>query len=88
MDAELVHKTLKIFNLTAKNAILMKLTTIIYLHESVNRKALRARNLAFWLTFLEFLDYIKNCHICHALPCTASLVKFLYKLDHILGSIP
>ena len=48
----------------------MKLTTIMYLHESVNRKALRARNIFFWLNLI------------------ASLVKLLYKLDDIWGSIP
>ena len=66
--AESVRKTLKFFNLTAKNAILMKLTTIMYLHESVNRKVARARNLVFWSNFLECLDYIKNCYIYHVLP--------------------
>ena len=44
MDAESVCKALKVFNLTATKAILMKLTTIIYLHESVNQKSLGARN--------------------------------------------
>ena len=44
MDAELVRKTLKTFNLTTTNDILMKLITIIYLHESINLKPLRARN--------------------------------------------
>ena len=74
MRAESTCKTLKTFNLTTTNAILMKLTTIMYLQESVNRKPLRARNSVF-----GFLDYIKNRHICHALPFIASLVKFLYK---------
>ena len=88
VDAELERKTLKIFNLTTANVILMKLTTIIYLHEIfVNRKALRARNSVFWLNFLEFLEYIKNRHKCHALLCIASLVKLLDKLDHIWRSI-
>ena len=32
VDAESVHKTLEIFNLTTINAILIKLTTIMYLH--------------------------------------------------------
>ena len=32
MDAESVRKTLKAFNLTTTNAILMKLTAIMYLH--------------------------------------------------------
>ena len=65
-------------NLTTTNAILMKLTTIMYLHESVNRKPLRARNSIFWRNSYEFLDYI-NRHICHVLTCVASLLKFLYK---------
>ena len=34
-------------NLTTTIAILMKLTTIMYLHESVNRKLLRSRNSVF-----------------------------------------
>ena len=34
MDAESVPKTLKVFNLTTANAILMKLTTIMYLHKN------------------------------------------------------
>ena len=29
----------------------MKFTTIVYLHEAVNRKALRATNSVFWLNF-------------------------------------
>ena len=66
MNAESVRKNLKTFNLTTTNAILMKLTTIMYLHESVNRKPLRARNSVFWRNVYEFLDYIKNRHICHA----------------------
>ena len=41
----------KLFNLTTTNAILMKFTTIMYFHESVNRKALRARNSVFSLKF-------------------------------------
>ena len=36
VDAESVRKTLGIFNLTTTNAMRMKLTTIMYLHESVN----------------------------------------------------
>ena len=36
VDAESVRKTLEIFNLTTTNAILIELTTIMYLHESVN----------------------------------------------------
>ena len=75
----MVHKTLKTFNLTTTNAIAMKLTTIMYLRENVNRKPFGAKNLAFQRNVYEFSDYIKNRHICHALPCVASLVKFLYK---------
>ena len=55
MDAESLYKTLEIFNLTNANAILMKLTPIMYLHESVNRKALRARNSFFWLNLIALL---------------------------------
>ena len=39
----------------------MKLTMIMYLHESVNRKALTAANPVIWFNFLEILD------ICHYL---------------------
>ena len=78
MDAETVRKTLKTFNLTTTNAILMKLTTIMYLHESVNQKPLKAKNSVFWRDVYEFLGYIKKRHICNAIPCVASLVKFLY----------
>ena len=74
-----VRKTLKTFNLTITNDIVMKLTTIMYLHESVNRKSFGAKISVFWRNVYEFLDYIKNCHLWHALPCVASLVKFLYK---------
>ena len=45
----------------------MKLNTIMYLHESVNREALRARNSYFF--------YMLNL--------IASLVKLLRKLDDI-----
>ena len=41
MEAESTLKTLKTFNLTTTNAILIKLTTIMYLYESVNQKPLR-----------------------------------------------
>ena len=47
MDAESVRKTLKTFNLNIADAILIKMYTVMYLHESVNRKPLRARNLVF-----------------------------------------
>ena len=57
----------------------MKPTTIMYLHESVNGKPLRARSSIFWRNVYEILDYIKNRHICHALSYTVWLVKFLYK---------
>ena len=69
LNAESVRKTLEIFNLTTTNAILMKLTTIMYLYESVNQKALRARIFFFLMNLI------------------ASLVKLLYKLDEIWGSI-
>ena len=43
--AEWVCKILEIFNLTTTNGILLKLTLIMYHHESINQKAFRARNL-------------------------------------------
>ena len=49
VDADSVRKTLEIFNSTTTNALLMKLTTSMYLHESVNRKAMRARDSFFGL---------------------------------------
>ena len=52
---ESVSKTLEVFNLTTKNAILMKLTMVMYLHESVNRKALGVKNLFFWLDLITSL---------------------------------
>ena len=57
----------------------MKLTMIMDLHESVNRKPLRARSSVFWRNVYEFLDYIKNCHICYILPFFALQVNLLYK---------
>ena len=39
----------------------------------------------FGLISWNFQDYIKNFNICDALPCTASLVKILYKLELIRG---
>ena len=69
----MVSKKLKTFNLITTNAIVM------YFHESANQKSLRPKNSVFRRNVYEFLDYIKNRHICHALPCVASLVKFLYK---------
>ena len=51
----------------------------MYLHESVNRKPLAAINSVFWRNVYEFLDYIKSHHMCHTLPCVASMVKFLFK---------
>ena len=77
MDAESVRKTLEFFNLTTTNAILMKLTTIMYLHESVNQKALRVRVRIFCLFFYFFW-----------LNLVASLEKLWYKLEDIWGSIP
>ena len=68
-------ETLRTFNLTTTNAILMKLTMIMYLHESVNKKFLRARSLVFWGNVYKFIDFIKNHRICHALPFVVSLVK-------------
>ena len=68
MVAESVRKTLKTFDLTTTNTILIKLTMIMYIHENVNRKPFRARKSVFWRNVYEFLDYIKNRYICHVLP--------------------
>ena len=46
MNAESTRKT-QFFNLTITNAILMKLTMVMYLPKSVNWKPLRARNSVF-----------------------------------------
>ena len=55
MDAESVPKMLEIFNLATTNAILMNLTTIMYLYESVKGKALRVRNSFFRLNLIASL---------------------------------
>ena len=49
------QKPSKKVNFTTTNAILMKLTTVMYLHESVNRKALTARN--FCLNLIASLAF-------------------------------
>ena len=56
MDAESVRKTLKTFNLTSTNAIMMKLSTTMCLQGGINRKPLRAKNSVFWRNIYEFLD--------------------------------
>ena len=55
VDVESVRKNFEIFNLTTTNAILMRLTTIMCLHENVNCKALTARNSFFWLNSIASL---------------------------------
>ena len=87
MGAESVRKTLKFFDLTTKNSILMKLITIMYPRKTVNQNLLEPKIQFIGLIFQEYLDYIKNCHVCNALPCFASLVIFLDKLHHNWGSI-
>ena len=47
-------KTLKNFNSTTTNAILVKLTTIIYLHESVKQKLLEPEIQLFGLISRNF----------------------------------
>ena len=47
-------KTLKNFNSTTPKAILMKLTTIIYLHESVKQKLLEPEIQLFGLISRNF----------------------------------
>ena len=64
LGAESVPKTLKFFNSTATSAILMKLTTIMYLLESLNRKTLRARKSFFWLNFQEYIQGLLSSQAC------------------------
>ena len=73
VDAKSVRKTLEVFNLAIENTVLMELTTIMFLHESINQKALRVRNSFFFHSFLNLI---------------VSLMKLLYKLGNILGNIP
>ena len=94
MDAELVRKTLKMYNLTIKNAILIKLNTIIYLYENchlpkkkMGRKRRRnwktsenePENGFFGLISWNFQDFIKN----HNMPCTSLLVQISKEFDRI-----
>ena len=46
-----------------------------------------ARSSFFWLNLWEFLGCIKIHRMCYAWANIVSLVKCLYKLDHIWGSI-
>ena len=55
VDVASVHKNLETFNLKTTNAILMRLTTIMCLHDNVNCKALTARNSFFWLNLIASL---------------------------------
>ena len=59
MDAESVRKTLKTFNWTT-NAILIKLTTIIYLRESVNWKLLESKIQFFIVMSTKFQTALKT----------------------------
>ena len=72
MDAESERKTMKTFNLTTTNAILMKLTTIMYLHESVNRKLLQPEIQFFVVMFTNFQTTLK----------TATYVMHYIELHH------
>ena len=66
-----IRKTLKTFNLTTTNALLMKLITIIYPpHETVSQKPLRAKNLVSWLNFQELQITLKLSRMsCITLHC-------------------
>ena len=59
MDVESVRKILEIVNLTTRNAILMKLITIMYLHEGVNRKALKPE---IFFRFILVASLVKLLH--------------------------
>ena len=54
MNPESVCKTLKTSDLKMANAFLMKLTTIMYLHESVNRKLFGAKIQFFGVMSTNF----------------------------------
>ena len=70
MDAKSVRKTLKSFNLTTSNAVMMKLTTVMYLHESVKRKPLRAKNSIFGVMSTNFQTKLKTAtNVCITLHC-------------------
>ena len=56
MGAEWVPKSWEIFNLTTANAILMKLTTILYLHNSFNL----GFNLGIFETTLKVLTNLMH----------------------------
>ena len=60
VDVESVHKNLETFNLKTTNAILMRLTTIMRIHENVNCKALTARNSFFLLNLIASLVKLLN----------------------------
>ena len=84
VDAESVRKNCKweIVNLTTTNAILMKLTTIMYLHESVNRKALRTRNSFLWLNFIASLVKLlyKLDDIWESIPWKTTQILLKFKI--------
>ena len=56
MDAESVRKTLKIYNLTIKNAILIKLTTIMYLYEKIRASLIGRKRRRNWKTSKNELE--------------------------------
>ena len=75
MDAKSVRKTLKSFNLTTSNAVMMKLTTVMYLHESVKRKPLRAKNSIFGVMSTNFQTKLKTAtNVCITLHCITGKV--------------
>ena len=55
------------------------LPLIMYPYKSVNKKPLRARSLVFCGNVYEFVESIKNHHICHALPFVCITSKVVYK---------
>ena len=59
MDPELVRKTSKIFNLTTTNAVLMKLTVILYLRK------IFIDFVVYWLPKQDtfFLTSLRSCQV-------------------------
>ena len=75
MDAQSVRKTLKTFNLTTSNAIMMKLNTIIYLHKRLNRKSLRTKNSILGVMSTDFWNKLKTAaYVCITLRCITGKV--------------
>ena len=83
MDTESIQKTLKIFNFTTTYAILMKVTTDIYLNKVFHLPKSSvcligceiSQKITFLAEFRPFLSTSKTYSISDASSCLSSLVK-------------